>query len=190
MKRIILICTVAALIFAVAGCTESQSTVPESSQAAPVETAIISEVSDTAPDPGPKLEPEPEWESLDDLLGSHEWTAEAGTSGRVDEIIMAASADAAAVTDDILAEAQNRIAEKYPDFFADEKTMEQLMFCGRLLEKACSEDGSLRSNATLGMNTVQAIKYVYRGAETVEDEATRINLEEVGEALKSLGLVD
>lgn len=186
MKRIILICTVAALIFAIVGCTEPQSTVPDSSQAAPVETSIVPEV----PNPDPEPEPESEWESLDDLLGSHEWTAEAGTSGRVDEIIMAASADAAAVTDDILVEAQNRIAEKYPDFFADEETMEQLMYCGRLLEKACSEDSSLRNNATLGMNTVQAIKYVYRGAETVADEATQINLEEVGETLKLIGLVD
>lgn len=186
MKRIILICIVAVLALVAAGCAEVQSTVSAASSAVPVEESITLEASEPEPEP----EPEPAWESLDDLLASHEWTAEAGTSGRVDEIILAASADAASVSDDILIEAQNYIGEVYPEFFADETTMEKLMFCGRLLEKACSENPDRWNNATLGMNTVQAIKYVYRGAETIEDEATQINMDEVAETMKLLGLID
>ncbi|HIY04280.1 MAG TPA: hypothetical protein H9733_04900 [Candidatus Anaerotignum merdipullorum] len=40
--------------------------------------------------------------------------------------------------------------------------------------------------AELGMDAVQTVKYVYRGAEAVEDEATKLNLEQVNESLTAL----
>lgn len=181
MKRIILICIIAVSALSAAGCTEVQST---GSAAVSVEESITLDASE------PEPEPEPAWESLDDLLASHEWTAEAETSSRVDEILLAAMADAATVSDDVLIEAQNYIGDAYPNFFIDAGTMEKLMFCGQLLEKACGEVPSRHNNATLGWKTVKSIKYVYRGAEAVEDEATQTNMEAVGECLKQLGLID
>lgn len=166
MKRIILICIIAVSALSAAGCTEVQST---GSAAVSVEESITLDASE------PEPEPEPAWESLDDLLASHEWTAEA---------------DAATVSDDVLIEAQNYIGDAYPNFFIDAGTMEKLMFCGQLLEKACGEVPSRHNNATLGWKTVKSIKYVYRGAEAVEDEATQTNMEAVGECLKQLGLID
>lgn len=188
MKRIITIGLAVALAFAVAGCTAAESTVATSSSLSEVDSTPIVEATASV-SPEPEAEPAPAWESLDELLASHEWTAEEGTSGRVDEIILAASADATTVNDDILIEAQNYIVESYPDFFVDAETMEKLMYCGRLLEKACSRDKARRNNATLGMNTVQAIKYVYRGAEAVDDEATQMNMEEVRGILELFGLI-
>lgn len=184
MKRIILICMVVALIFAVAGCTEPQSTVAEASSTAPVETSIAPEMSEPAPEPEPK--PEPAWESLDDLLASHEWTTEAGTTDRVDEIVVASMLDCTEVSEGILEQAIEFIASNYHDFFVDAETMENLMYCGSLLDSAYNSQDGMLDYAKLGMDTLQAIKYVYRGIEEVDDEATVSNLSQVKESLVTL----
>ena len=39
---------------------------------------------------------------------------------------------------------------------------------------------------SLGMNAVQMVKYVYRKAETKDDDSTKANIEQVKESLKQL----
>lgn len=39
------------------------------------------------------------------------------------------------------------------------------------------------------MDLEQAVKYVYRGAETVEDQATQENLNQIRKSLEALGIL-
>lgn len=95
-----------------------------------------------------------------------------------------ATEDAETATDVELETALNFIKENYPDFYVDNDTMEKSIYYGRLLECAYKEtDPDL---ADLGWKTVKAVKYVYREVETIETEATQINLEKIQEILDSL----
>ena len=103
----------------------------------------------------------------------------------VDAIILQAKADAETATDEDLQAAFTFIKDTYPDFFTDNEVMEKVMYYGSLLEYAY-RDTEETTMAELGMDAVQTVKYVYRGAETVEDEATKLNLEQVNESLTAL----
>ena len=84
---------------------------------------------------------------------------EANTSAKVDALALAAKQDIEenGVSDAKRDEAVTFIVEHYPDFYADNETMEQ------------------------------AVKYVYRGAESVEDDATQENLSQIRESLEAIG---
>lgn len=110
---------------------------------------------------------------------------EPNTSAMVDAIILQAKADAETATDEDLQAAFTFIKDTYPDFFTDNEVMEKVMYYGSLLEYAY-RDTEETTMAELGMDAVQTVKYVYRGAETVEDEATKLNLEQVNESLTAL----
>lgn len=110
---------------------------------------------------------------------------EEGTSTRVDEIARIAKNDAVNISDDLGNEACEYIIEIFPDFYADNETMEKTMYCGYLLEYGYKgETASL-----LGQDVTQAIKYVYRGAESVADDATKENLRQVEKVLVDAGLL-
>lgn len=111
---------------------------------------------------------------------------EEASSARVDEIARIAKNDAAAITDELGNEACQYIVDNYPDYFTDSETMEKVMYCGFLLQYGY-EDGPV---GDLGLDVEQAIKYVYRGYETVDDNATQINLEHIEELLVEAGLLD
>ena len=106
-------------------------------------------------------------------------TIEEASSARVDEIARIAKADAVGITDDLGNEACVFIIEHFPDFYTDNEMMEKIIYCGYLLEYGY-EGGDV---AKLGQDTYQAVKYVYRGAETVDSEATQENLRKIKELL-------
>ena len=114
---------------------------------------------------------------------------EANTSAKVDALALAAKQDVEenGVSDAKRDEAVAFIVEHYPDFYTDNETMEQAIYYGYWLEYAYESDESARDYAELGMDLEQAVKYVYRGAESVEDDATQENLSQIREALEAIG---
>lgn len=85
-------------------------------------------------------------------------------------------------------EAVEYIRANYPNYYSDNATMEKIMYYGYYLEYAYEKNGSSDPYADLGMNTYQAVKYVYRGAETVDTQSTQENLGQVAENLAALGI--
>lgn len=114
---------------------------------------------------------------------------EANTSAKVDALALAAKQDVEenGVSDAKRDEAVAFIVEHYPDFYTDNETMEQAISYGYWLEYAYESDESARDYAELGMDLEQAVKYVYRGAESVEDDATQENISQIQEALEAIG---
>ena len=95
--------------------------------------------------------------------------------------------EAKGVSDAKRDEAVTFIVEHYPDFYADNETMEQAISYGYWLEYAYQNDEAARDYAELGMDLEQAVKYVYRGAESVENDATQENLSQIRESLEAIG---
>ena len=113
---------------------------------------------------------------------------EANTSATVDALARdAKDSVAAGVTDEKRDEAVAFIVEHYPDYYGDNETMEQAIFYGYWLEYAYADDEAARDYAELGMDMEQAVKYVYRGAEKVEDDATQKNLGQIKKSLEAIG---
>lgn len=113
---------------------------------------------------------------------------EANTSAKVDALALEAKAAVEeGVTEEKRDEAVAFIVDHYPDYFTDNETMEQAMAYGFWLEYAYADDEAVRDYAELGMDMSQAVKYVYRGAEAVEDDATQENLSQIKERLEVLG---
>lgn len=113
---------------------------------------------------------------------------EANTSAKVDALARDAKDSVAeGVTDEKRDEAVAFIAEHYPDYYGDNETMEQAIFYGYWLEYAYADDEAARDYAELGMDMEQAVKYVYRGAEKAEDDATQENLGQIKESLEAIG---
>ena len=101
---------------------------------------------------------------------------EPNTSAKVDALAREAKDSVAeGVTEEMRDEAVAFIVEHYPDYYGDNETMEQAMFYGFWLEYAYD------------MDMEQAVKYVYRGAEKAEDEATKENLAQIKESLEAIG---
>lgn len=113
---------------------------------------------------------------------------EPNTSAKVDALAREAKDSAAeGVTEEMRDEAVAFIVEHYPDYYGDNETMEQAMFYGFWLEYAYDGDEAARGYYNLGMDMEQAVKYVYRGAEKAEDEATKENLAQIKESLEAIG---
>lgn len=111
---------------------------------------------------------------------------EANTSAMVDYIAAEAQESAnQAATDEKRDEALDFIASSYPEYFSDNETMEQAIYYGYYLEFAYDINES--QYAELGMDVEQAVKYVYRGTEAVEDEHVQENLKQIAEILNTLG---
>ena len=113
---------------------------------------------------------------------------EPNTSAKVDALAREAKDSVAGdVTEEMRDEAVAFIVEHYPDYYGDNETMEQAMFYGFWLEYAYDGDEGARNYYNLGMDMEQAVKYVYRGAEKAEDEATKENLAQIKESLEAIG---
>lgn len=114
--------------------------------------------------------------------------SETNTSEKVDAIALdAKAATKESITEEECEEAINFIVEHYPDYYSDNEIMEQTMFYGFWLDYAYKDDVSNEDYAKLGTDVAQAVKYVYRGAEKVEDDATQLNLEQIKKGLETLG---
>ena len=61
------------------------------------------------------------------------------------------------------------------------------MFYGYYLEYANAKNGSDNLGANVGMDTYQAVKYVYRGSETSDDQHVTANLDQIKDGLSQLG---
>lgn len=113
---------------------------------------------------------------------------EPNTSAKVDALAREAKDSVAGdVTEEMRDEAVAFIVEHYPDYYGDNETMERAMFYGFWLEYAYDGDEAARGYYNLGMDMEQAVKYVYRGAEKAEDEATKENLAQIKESLEAIG---
>lgn len=111
---------------------------------------------------------------------------EANTTAMVDYIAAEAQKSAnQAATDEKRDEAIDFIASAYPEYFSDNDTMEHALYYGYYLEFAYDINES--QYAELGMDVEQAVKYVYRGTETVEDKHVQENLRQIAEILEALG---
>lgn len=172
-KKWIIIAVVAVVLIAAAvgGNTETQQPQTSGTQAASESTETQEPVTEAASEKENKSEPE------------------ANTSAKVDVLALAAKQDIeeSGVSDTKRDEAVAFIVEHYPDFYADNETMEQAISYGYWLEYAYQNDEAARDYAELGMDLEQAVKYVYRGAESVEDDATQENLSQIRESLEAIG---
>lgn len=110
--------------------------------------------------------------------------AETGTSARIDEIAVQAKRDSNNINESIKSEAVSFIKNNRKNFYKDIETMEKAIYYGYLLEYAFED--SDKDLANLGQDVYQAIKYVYRGVENIEDEATQENLRQIEEDLQKI----
>lgn len=114
---------------------------------------------------------------------------EANTSTMVDSIVNKAKSDADGQLDlDTCKEALSYLKDNYPNYFTDNETMEKVMYYGAFLEYSFEGKGINDVCATLGQDALQTVKYVYRGADAIEDESTQSNLRQVKESLDSASL--
>lgn len=114
---------------------------------------------------------------------------EANASAMVDSIVNKAKSDADGQLDlDTCKEALSYLKDNYPNYFTDNETMEKVMYYGAFLEYSFEGKGINDVCATLGQDALQTVKYVYRGADAIEDESTQSNLRQVKESLDSASL--
>ena len=108
-------------------------------------------------------------------------TPEPNTSEMVDYIALTAKENAQTITEEQKTEAMQFLKDNYTNYYANNETMEKVMYYGYLLEYAYKDiDNSIFN---LGQDANQAVKYVYRGTETVDDTATQENLKQVKQSL-------
>lgn len=105
------------------------------------------------------------------------------TSEMIDYLISEARKESA--SDSMRDEALAYISGNHPNYYTDNSTMEKTMYYGAYLEYAYSDNADY---ARLGTDVLQAVKYVYRGAEKVEDQSTQSNLNQISKELSTLGL--
>ena len=123
-----------------------------------------------------------------ETIAETETVPEANTSAMVDYIAAEAKKSAnQAATDEKRDEAIEYIFSHYPNYFDDNETMEKTMYYGYYLEYAYEANDPSNVYANLGMDADQAVKYVYRGTETIEDDHVTENLRQIAVALSSIG---
>ena len=106
------------------------------------------------------------------------------TTAMVEYIIYTAKANAKTASEEEKTQAIQFIKDTYPNYYTDNDIMEQTMYYGSLLEYAYENIDVTKYQ--LGMNTNQAVKYVYRGVETAEDAHTQENLNQIKKSLDQL----
>ena len=117
------------------------------------------------------------------LLKCPEFTAEENSSAMIDQIALTAKEHAEELTDELANEIIASIRGADHGFYDGADEMEKFMWYGYLLDYKY-DDSDARSE--LGTDLCQAIKYVYRGAESVLDDSTHENLLQVDEALAAI----
>ena len=108
---------------------------------------------------------------------------EKNTSAMVDYIASQAKEDANQFNANHKKSALHFINENREDFFKDNETMETGIYYGFLLEYAYENDTLNKAYYQCGMDLEQAIKYVYRGAESKDSESVLENLRQVDKSL-------
>lgn len=109
---------------------------------------------------------------------------EPNTSEMVDYIVRTAKENAKTITEEQKAEAIKFLKENYPNYYTNNEIMEKVMYYGSLLEYAYKDIDATIFN--LGQDANQAVKYVYRNIENVDDTATQENLKQIKQSLDAL----
>ena len=179
---------IAAIVIIYVAVTRENST-PIISSVDPVTPATDSTTPVSEPEANNTVESEVIEESTVTQESESSTEPAANSSAKVDSLAFAAKEDVQenGVSDEQRDEAVAFIVEHYPDFYTDNETMEQAISYGYWLEYAYQDNDSARDYAELGMDLEQAVKYVYRGAEKVEDTATQENLDQIRESLEAIG---
>ena len=126
--------------------------------------------------------------------------AKSNTSAKVDEIILQAKNDAENISENDLNakwnEAFKYLKDHQNNFYESNEVMENAMYYGAFiyeyieLNAVASNTSELQDSTKAayeaGLNTVDAIKYVYRGTESETDQTTQNKL---SEAIKNLDLI-
>lgn len=123
--------------------------------------------------------------------------AESNTSAKVDEIMLQAKNDAEHISEDEATEKWNEafkyLKEHQSNFYENNEVMEQSMYYGTFIYEYIELNAKATNVSELpdatrtayeaGLSTVEAIKYVYRGAASVDDEDTQSKLKEATDNL-------
>lgn len=117
------------------------------------------------------------------LITCPTFTAEKNTSSMVDQIALTAKENVSKLTDEQATEIIEIIRNENPQFYDGPEETEKFMWYGYLLDYKY-EDSDPRS--ALGTDLCQALKYVYRNVETVLDDATKENLNQIEKDLSIL----
>jgi hypothetical protein len=109
--------------------------------------------------------------------------AEPNTTSKVDQIIATAKADASGANGASIAEgAFAWIVTTVPEWYDGNEIMEQAIYSGAIVEYYYSGRDEVRS--AIGEDVVQSVKYVYRGVETVLDDATQENIRQIKKGIE------
>lgn len=175
-KKLVALIIAGAMIFSVTACVDSEEP--------PAKTSDKTEESSTQNEESKDLkEPEKETIVVSDFLTCPEFTAEKNSTEMVDQIATVAKDNAPQMTDDQAMEIINAIRTADHKFYNGPKEMEKYMWYGYLLDYKY-DDSDVRSE--LGTDLCQAIKYVYRNVETVLDDSTKANLDQIDEHLANI----
>lgn len=121
-----------------------------------------------------------------DSTESNSSAIEANTSEMVDKIALQAKEDAGKIDQAKLQEAVDFIKNNYSDYFKDNAIMEKTLYYGYLLDYAFKDNTEKKAYSELGTDVYQAVKYIYRGAETKDDESVKSNLEQIQKDLDAI----
>jgi hypothetical protein len=119
-------------------------------------------------------------------------TSEPNTTAAVDEIINKGKDDASKASEEDIKKAIQFINDNYSNYWTDNETMHKGMYYGSLLEYAKKDKAKKNREGldytiySLGEDTVQVIKYIYRGADKIEDDSTQANLRQIEKSLKNI----
>ena len=175
-KKLVVLIVASAMIFSVTSCVDSEDS--------PAQISNKTEESSTQNEENKDLkEPKTETIVVSDFLTRPEFTAEENSTEMVDQIAAVAKDNAPQMTDDQAIEIINAIRTADHKFYNGPKEMEKFMWYGYLLDYKY-DDSDIRSE--LGTDLCQAIKYVYRNVETVLDDSTKANLDQIDEHLANI----
>lgn len=120
-----------------------------------------------------------------------ELSPEPNTTQMVDKLIKDGKSAATKASKDDTAIALEYIKTHINNLFESNDVMEQTIYYGSLLEYYYAIDndpykGFISVEGEIGMDAVQAVKYVYRNVESPEDTATIENINQITENLTKL----
>lgn len=114
---------------------------------------------------------------------TEEPSPEPQTSAMVDHIVRTAKADASGSDAETKAIAAfDWIVSTVPQWYDGPEIMEQAIYNGALVQYYYEGRDDVR--AAVGEDVIQSAKYVYRGVETVLDDATQENIRQIKEGIE------
>lgn len=157
-KKLLVVSTIVLSIFLITGCNEEKAKPTNENEKKP----IINEAKD----------PEP------------------NSSAMVDSLIRKGKSDSKKATVETLNTALDFIKNNIDNLFKDNKTMENVIYYGSILEyyyKSNNQNSGFKDvRGEIGMDAVQAVKYVYRNAEQQTDQHVIENIQQVKEGLAKI----